>query len=232
MEYRYEATSVEGFVQMLASNYLPHGYWFYVTGFVPEGKERGAIDRKILSKYGIEISRQQRSRRKLQGASNLHYLRYQDFFVILATHGKHTFFEYEAKSIRDIRRVPLQFHGYSLSVKHGGFLRKEEGEEEATNDKRYRVRVLIGRDSFNNLASELLDLATHRTAEKLRWAFWNQPFEPYAPIRRQLLMLLRAVNAKRLAMGYERLSSECIRYRRNIVKPFELESPQRISETA
>lgn len=27
MEYRFEAKSVEGFVQMLASNYLLHGYW-------------------------------------------------------------------------------------------------------------------------------------------------------------------------------------------------------------
>jgi hypothetical protein len=43
MEYRYEAMSVEGFVQMIASNYLPHGYWFYVTGQVPEGKDPSAI---------------------------------------------------------------------------------------------------------------------------------------------------------------------------------------------
>lgn len=225
MEYRYEATSVAGFVQMLASNLLPHGYWFYVTGRVPEGKSPESIDRKILSKYGIEISKQQRARRKLQGAANLHYLRHGNFFIVVATHGKHLFFEQEAKSVRDIRRVPLQFHGYSISVKRGGFLKKEEGEAEPTEDKRHRVRVLIGREAFNDLSSELLDLATHRTAEKLRWAFWNQPFEPYAPIRRQLLRVLRAVNAKRAAMGYEKLPSDCIRYRRNIVKPFELTGP-------
>lgn len=219
--YRYEATSVQGFVQMLASNYLPHGYWFYVTGRIPEGKSADAIDQKILTRYGIELSRQQRSRRKLQGIANLHYLRFESFFVILATHGKHPFFEGEASSIRDVRKVPIQFYGYSISVKKGGFLKREEGEECATADKRHRVRVIISRESFRDLAAYLLDLATHRNAETLRWEFWNQPFEPYAPIRKQLLKLLRAVNNKRVAMGYEKLPTDCIRYRRNIVKPFE-----------
>jgi hypothetical protein len=31
---RYLATSISGFVQQLAVSYLPHGYWFYVTGLV------------------------------------------------------------------------------------------------------------------------------------------------------------------------------------------------------
>ena len=222
MEYRHEATSIEGFVQMLASNYLPHGYWFYVTGRVPDGKKAELIDEKILTKYGIELSRQQRSRRKLQGFANLHYLRYQEFFVILASHGKHPFFEAEATSVRDIRKIPLQFKGYSLSVKRGGFLKREEGEEEATADKRHRVRVIISREAFRNLTAYLLDIATHRSAETLRWEFWNQPYEPYAPIRKQLLKLLRAVNNKRQSMGYEKLPTDCIRYRRNIVKPFDV----------
>lgn len=221
MEYRFEAKSVEGFVQMLASNYLPHGYWFYVTGRIPEGKSAESIDQKLLAKYGIELSRQQRSRRKLQGLANLHYLRFESFFVILATHGKHPFFEAEGTTVKDIRKVPIQFRGYSLSVKRGGFLKREVGEVEGTADKRHRVRVLISREAFRNLAGHLLDLATHRTAETLRWEFWNQPFEPYAPIRKQLLKVLRAVNNKRSAMGYEKLPTDCIRYRRNIVKPFE-----------
>jgi len=36
MNYRYETGSLEGFIQYLASNILPHGYWFYMTGRVPE----------------------------------------------------------------------------------------------------------------------------------------------------------------------------------------------------
>jgi hypothetical protein len=222
MKYRHVTTTKEGFVQMLASNYLPYGYWFYVTGKVPEGKFAQAIDEKLLAKYGIELSRQQRARRKQQGLANLHYVRFEDFFVILATHGKHPFFAAEAQSVRDIRRHPLHFKGYSLTVRRGGFLKKEEGAEEASPDTRYRVRVTINRAAYRDLGGYLLDIATHRSAEKLRWEFWNQPFEPYAPIRKQLLGLLRLVNKKRSAMGYEKVSTDCIRYRRNIVKPFEM----------
>ena len=96
MQYRCEATSVAGFVQQIAVAYVGHGYWFYVTGQVPAGKDPEAIDRKILDRYGIELSRQQRARRKQQGLANLHYVRFERFFVILATHGQHPFFAAEA----------------------------------------------------------------------------------------------------------------------------------------
>ncbi len=220
MEYRHVTTSRAGFVQILASNYLPHGYWFYVTGRIPAGKDPHAIDEKLLAKYGIELSRQQRARRKQQGFANLHYVRHENFFVILATHGKHPFFAAEAESLRDIRRHPLHFAGYALTVRQGDFLKREAGETEARPDHRYRVRVSIHREAYRNLRAHLLEIATHRTAEKLRWEFWNSPFEPYAPIRKQLLNLLRLVNDKRAALGYEKLTPDCIRYRRQIVKPF------------
>ena len=92
MQYRYETTSLVGFVQYLASNLLPHGYWFYVTGRVPEGKDPRAVDRKLIEKYAIGLSRQQRARRKLAGQANLHYIRLGRFWVLLATHGEHAFF--------------------------------------------------------------------------------------------------------------------------------------------
>lgn len=224
MEYRFEAKSITGFVQMLASNYLPHGYWFYVTGRVPSGKSASALDSKILSKYEVLQSRQQRARRKLQGKANLHYLRFEDFFVLLATHGTHLFYEAEEKSIRDIRKTPLKFRGYSLSVRKGGFLKKEVGEEQAKADHRLRVRVMVAKLEYLNLTAYLLDLAAHRSSEALEKVLWNLPFEPYAPIRKQLLRLLKSINKKRAAMGYEKLSPDCIRYRREIVKPFEDEA--------
>src|SRR5947209_4462088 len=99
MQYRCEATSAEGFVQQIASCYLPHGYWFYVTGFVPEGKDPRRVDEKLLDKYGIARSRQSRARRKLAGFANLHYLRFERTFVLLATHGTHPFFEEEGDRI-------------------------------------------------------------------------------------------------------------------------------------
>ena len=221
LKYRHVVTTKEGFVQLVASNYLPHGYWFYATGFIPEGKNRDAIDEKILEKYGIELSRQQRARRKQQGLANLHYVRFEDFFVILATHGKHPFFSAEARTVKDIRRHPLHFRGYSLTVRRGGFLKKEEGEETASPDGKYRVRVTIDKTAFRDMKAHFLDIASHRSGESLRWEFWNQPYEPYAPIRKQLLHVLRLVNVTRASQGYEKVGPDCIRYRRTIVKPFE-----------
>ena len=224
MAYRCEASSVEGFVQILASNYLPHGYWFYITGRVPPGKSAEVIDAKLIGKYSIGLSRQQRARRKQQGFANLHYVRFQDFFVILATHGKHPFFESEGDRVRDIRRNPLHFHGYSLTLRRGGFLKKGEGEPSAKPDGRHRVRVTINRKSLRNLRADLVDKAAHRTSDTLRWELWNQPFEPYAPIRKQYLKVLRRINQVRAALGYDKLPPESIRYQRRIVKPFAFNS--------
>lgn len=221
MPYRCEATSLEGFVQILASNYLPHGYWFYVTGRVPAGKDPSQVDAKLMEKYGIGLSRQQRARRKLQGMANVHYVRFEDFFVILATHGKHPFFAAEQTAVKDIRKTPLQFRGYSLTVRRGGFLKKSAGDESPTPDSRYRVRVTIGRKAFRNLQADLVDKAAHRAVDALRWELWNQPFEPYAPIRKQYLMVLRQMNRIRSALGYDRVPTDAIRYQRRIVKPFE-----------
>jgi len=39
MQYRCVATSVEGLVQQVACCYLPHGYWFHVSGYIPEQKD-------------------------------------------------------------------------------------------------------------------------------------------------------------------------------------------------
>jgi hypothetical protein len=47
MQYRAVATSVEGFVQQIACCYLRHGYWFYATGRIPDGKDVGKVDGSV-----------------------------------------------------------------------------------------------------------------------------------------------------------------------------------------
>ena len=147
MEYRCVATSVAGFVQQLVSCYLPHGYWFYVSGVVPLDKKPRAVDRKLLAKYGIGVSRSSRARRKAVGIANVHYLRYQRRFLLLATHGFHPFFDEEQKSIRDVRRVPIKFAGYSISVAKGGFKAKRSNNGALVRDGQWRVQ---GADCHGN----------------------------------------------------------------------------------
>lgn len=224
MEYRYEATSREGFVQMLASNYLPHGYWFFVQGYVPKGKDPRATDEKLLTKYGIRISRDQRARRKRAGKANLHYLRFGQEFVLLASKGHHSFFDEEASRIRDVRKSPIQFQGYSLSVVRGGFLEKVDDDAPPVADGKLRVRVQIARERFLTMKARFLDIATHRRQEALAHELWNVPFEPYAPIRKQMLNLLRLINQARKEAGFATISPDVLRYRRRIIKPFECNS--------
>ena len=203
--YRCVATSIEGFVQQLAVSYVRHGYWFYVAGNIPPGKPPEAVDEKLISRYNIAISKWARARRKRAGSANLHYLRFEQFFVLVATHGLHCFFEEEANLIRDCRRVPIRFAGYAISHRGG------------------HAHVRIDREQYKLLKAHLLELATRRSRESLEREFFRIPFEPYAPVRRQLLNILRAVNRARRTAGYEPLSSDCLRFKRRIVRPFEVE---------
>ena len=111
MQYRSEVVSVTGFVQQIACSYLRHGYWWYVTGRVPDQKDPRQIDLKLLKKYSIDVSESTRARRKQLGRANLQYLRFDRFFVLLATRGHHSFFEEEKAAIRDIRHCPLRIGG-------------------------------------------------------------------------------------------------------------------------
>ena len=50
MAYRCVAISVAGFVQQLAVSYIANGYWFYVTGRIPEHKDPAVIDVKLIAR--------------------------------------------------------------------------------------------------------------------------------------------------------------------------------------
>jgi hypothetical protein len=221
MEYRYVATSVAGFVQQLVSCYLPHGYWFYVSGMVPKEKDPRTVDLKLLEKYGIAISRQSRARRKAAGMANVHYIRYQRRFLLVATHGHHPFFEEEDQNIRDARSVPIKFAGYSISVAPGGFKAKSSTNGVLLRDTKWRVRVQIEKEWYTGLKAYLIDIALVRSVAGLAAELHNLPFEPYAPVRQQLLNLIRYINQRRASANLERLSFDVLRYRRRIVKPFE-----------
>ena len=220
MEYRCVATSVAGFVQQLVSCYLPHGYWFYVSGVIPPGKDPADIDEKLLTKYGIGVSRTSRARRKAVGIANVHYVRYCRRFLLLATHGFHPFYDDEAKSIRDVRRIPIRFEGYSISVAKGGYLKKPKEGGLPVRDTKWRVRVQIDSEMFKGLKAYFEDIALHRTARQLATELADLPFEPYAPVRRQQLNLIRYINRRRESANLAPLSFSALRYRRRIVRPF------------
>ena len=203
---RCEVVSVEGFVQQLAVGYVQHGHWFYVTGLVADQKDPRAVDAKLIERYGLGVSKWARARAKAVGRASMRYIRHGRFFVMIATRGAHEFFERET-NIRDIRRVPIRYGGYSISYRRGV-------------DRRWHASVRIAPDEYRRLKCYLVGLAAQRSAENLAAVFTRIPFEPYAPVRRQLLNILRAVNRCRKAAGFDLVPVMALRLRRRLVRPF------------
>lgn len=201
--YRFEATSLPGFIQQLAVSYVGRGYFFYVTGWIPKKKAPETIDQKLLGRYDIAISKWARVRRKAEGKANLHYLRFGRFFVLVATHGRHHFFVQEASVIRDVRRVPIKIGGYSVSYRGG------------------HPHVRIAQDEYNRLKSYFVGISVSRSVANLERELMTLSFEPYAPVRRQFLNLHRAVNRARRTAGFDLVPINCLRLRRRVYRPFE-----------
>ena len=207
MSYRYEATTLEGFIQILAANYIPRGYRFYVTGLVPESKDPLEVDRKLVAKYGIDLSPWARSRRKRAGGANVQYLRHGRFFVLLATEGRHPIFQ-EERDIHEFDEHPLRYGGYSLSHRYSPVT------------KRWHASVRIDRERYLELRAHFTELALHRSVEALTVELRELPFAPFAPVRRQFLNLLRLVNKMRRGAGYEMVPTSALRLRRKPVKVY------------
>lgn len=204
VEYRCEATSIEGFIQQLAVRYLGSGYRFYAAGYVRDGKDPREIDRKIVAKYDIAIDKWKRHRRKAAGLANVQYIRFFRAFFILATgpRGGHRFFDVESE-ILDAREVPIKLSGYALSFTESG------------------VRVRIEREVFKGIRAYFLDAATRKRPGELVREFRELPFEPYRPVRYQLHRLRDEVNARRKAAGLPPVPERAVRTYRRICRPFE-----------
>ena len=208
MSYQCVATSVAGFVQQLAVNYVARGYYFYVTGTIPEGKDPAKTDAKIMGQYGIDISKWARARRRKGGLANVQYLRHGRFYVIIATHGEHPFFAAERNQIRNIRKQPLRFHGYAIGVGRSRL------------DRSLHASVRIQRGVFRELLARFKQIAVQRTVEELCRELRVLPFEPFAPVRDQFRIILRAVNRLRKTAGLELVPWNAIRHYRKPLRVF------------
>ena len=200
--YRYEAPTIEGFVQQVAVHCVARGYWFYVSGIVPEGKDPRAVADKLIAKYGIGVSKFVRARRKLAGRANLQLVLHGRIFLLLATHGEHPFFEEERTRIRDCRETPIKFASYAIGFRGG------------------HVQVRIERETEKDLKAFFRERALWSQG-RLEREFWTLPFEPYAPVRRQILIMFNQVNRMRRTAGIEPLQVSSLRFRRKPCRPFQ-----------
>lgn len=208
MIYRCVAASVAGFVQQLAVSYIANGYYFYVSGSIPSIKDPSRTDAKIILQYAIAISKWARARKKKLGNAGVQYLRYDRFFVIMANHGAHPFFAAEAGQIRDIRRQPLYFMGYTIGCRTG----RDGGT--------LHPSVHIDGAVFRELKHWFERAAVYQSVDQLREDLRSIPYEPYAPVRNQLRTLVRLVNQRRKAAGLELVPPQAVWRQRKPVLPF------------
>lgn len=199
--YRCVAASLAGFVQQVAVSYVANKYWFYVAGAVPEGKDLAAVDAKFIKLYELSISKYVRCRRRKAGEAGVQYIRLGRFFLILATHGEHLFFVREKTMIRDVRRCPIKVGGYAIGYRSG------------------RVSVRIEKTEYRWVKDAFVKRSLN-AKERLEAAFAKLPYEPYGPVRSQLLAVLRAVNRRRSAAGLPPIEHSCVRMSRRIMRPF------------
>lgn len=207
-------SSIAGFIQQLAVSYVGRGYWFYVSGRVPDGKDPLRVDAKLVERYGIAISKWARARRKKLGLANMQYVRHGRFFVLLATHGRHVFFRSEAQAIRDVRRVPVKFAGYAVSFRGG------------------HPHVRIERSEYLAVKSSIIDAAARRGTAGVRSVLRSLDFEPYAPVRRQLLNLVRAANRELRDRGCVPVGVEALRFKRTVEPVFRCSDSTSVAENS
>jgi hypothetical protein len=122
---------------------------------------------------------------------------------------------------RPIPWISIKFAGHSISVAKGDYKPKRLTNGALVRDNKWHARVQISKDRYRDLKAYLLDLAPHRSAEYLAAELYCVPFEPYAPVRQQLLLLVRHINRRRESAQLEPIPFSVLRYRRRIVRPFE-----------
>lgn len=208
-QYQYHCVSPAGFIQALAVHYLPHGYYYYVTGVIGEGVDPEKVDRKLIDKYGCDTSKTGRWRRKARGLANVQYVRYGRFFVLLSTPGEHLFFDErsgEGRACKDIRRVPILFKGHQIGCTKG-------------SDGKYHSSVRIEPQRYRMLRTRFIAISRWKK-ERLAEEFSALPYLPYARVKKQYFVLLKLVNEKRREYGFQRLTSNCLNLVRPYVKPF------------
>lgn len=224
MSYRCEATSLKGFVQQIACVYVRHGYRWFVQGRIREGKDPRKIDASIVSKYGIAVSEATRWRRKQLGKANLQYLRFNRDFILIATGGEHRFKTVEARVIRDIQdgKSRILVGNYSISRRRGGRLRSGKP------DPKWRSHVQIEWEHYKALKAMFVGLSCRRSETQLGQLFYELPFEPYAPIRRQIAAIWAEVNRRRKRQQLPPVPVEVLPFRTKSVKVFEPNRVKRI----
>ena len=118
----------------------------------------------------------------------------------------------DGKSLQKVDDKFVRLYGLSISkyVRVGGY---------SIAYRNGRVSVRIEKAEYRLLKDAFLRRSLN-AKNRLEAAFSALPYEPYGPVRSQLVGLLRAVNRRRAVAGLPLVERGCVRLSRRIVRPF------------
>lgn len=180
-----EVGSLGDFLRRIAFDYARYGYTRYALRQIPADKDFQAIDLKLHRVYGVTSCRTRRSRQRRRGLACVEYLRFQEWFILLATPGHHEAFS-KIRSF-DLRQSPLHFRGYSV-----GFV----GE---------RVSIRVARSVWRRVQRKVYQGALQDGAEVEKWLA-SLPFYRFPDVVTQLESLTLAINLRRKRAGLSRVT--------------------------
>lgn len=177
-------------MQHLAVRLIGNGYRFFVLGEIPKAKDPAKVDRKLCSRYDFGVSKWVQFRRSMRGEAKVRYLRYGHQFILIATEGRHRFFDEESSAVRDASEVPIRCFGYEIMSRPRG--------------TKFHPVVKLGEARFEELRSQLLNLAL-ATDSALTKRILDERLIFFSGVKRQIFRILKEVNERRRTAGLEPL---------------------------
>ncbi len=215
--YPCVAASPQAFIDQLAYAYIVYGYRFYVTGVVPGRLTPTELDVRLIEKFDLDISRNQRSNQRAAGDGSIHYLRRDRFWALISTparNGNQFFIQNtEPKTGQhlwhDVWTRAITFHGYAVRAPAGKLLIKVEQRE------------------FKRLKNELLELAKFVPAERLTTIIRQRfHYEQYPGVQEQLYRLVECLNQRLKRSGLGRIEFSQLKRGRKVVRGRRLYAPK------
>ena len=152
-------------------------------------------------------------RRATSSPSGDHFSTSNNFWdVSLATAGHHSFKTQE--QLQDCRRHPIRFDGYSISYRRAGVTPK------GSVKPKWHACVRIEPTTYKQLKSTIVERAKHRRVSTVIGDLNKIQYARYAPVRRQILNIHRAVNRARGQAGFDLIPTSSLALKRKIVLPF------------
>lgn len=148
------------------------GYYNYYVGLIPLDKADKAkkIDKKIINKYNIDLSKYQRSRRKAKGLANFYYLRWKNVFVILHTDGdiEECIKENMDDKFYDIRVHQKEINRLNIPISN---VVSFNIVMHSNKSQKRTVTVVYSNSTFKEFKEDLDEILKYRNLNKLKTYF-------------------------------------------------------------